>query len=242
MNIMDYGKISATLGAFMLAATAAADPIVIDYLGDGVSDDGGNVGGYSMTDIDQQANTDPGNTTDDVSCINSTGVTGTVSANGSSGNICFQGQGGTLSDIDIIDNPIRNGTAWWQFPTQGNVYVTNKNWIEILLPENTFAVSLWVGASFNGSAWIGAYNTDGDYVQTAPNFSVGPGKTKGYGVYAGDSCSALTKIIVEPKDWGFGNLSISQGSCVSVPEPGPLVLLLLGMLGIAVNRRYSRTA
>ena len=232
-------KIGLIAFALLFAGGALADPIVITPIGG--SDDGGTVGGYSMTDIDDQSDTDPNDSSDDVTCINSSGVGGTVSVDGSSGNICFTGQGSKVSDIDIVEDPVRNGDHWWQYPTQGDVYVTNHNWIEILLPPNTRAVSLWVGASFNGLAWIGAYNNHGDYVQTS-NFSVGSGNTKGYGVYSKDSCSAITKIIVEPADWGFGNLSINQDPCVSVPEPGPLVLLLAGLLGIAVSRRYGRSA
>ena len=52
--------------------------------------------------------------------------------------------------------------------------------------------------------------------------------------------TTITKVIIEPDDWGFGNMSINQGPCQQVPEPGPLVLLLAGLLGIAVSRRYGR--
>ena len=239
MTILEIRKFSAAIVAMLFAAVAVADPIVITLIDGG--DDGGEVGGYSMTDIVDQDDTDPTDTSDDVTCINSPGIEGTASVDGSVGNICFTGQGSKVSDIDVVEDPVRNGDHWWGFPDQGDVFVTNQNWIEILLPPNTRAVSLWVGASFNGLAWIGAYNEHGDYVQTK-NFVVGSGNTKGYGVYSSDSCTALTKIIVEPVDWGFGNLSINQDPCVSVPEPGPLVLLLAGLLGIALSRRLSSNA
>ena len=173
-----------------LPLTAMADPVTIVSIAGG--DDGGFVDVFSMTDWDQLATTDPSNTSDDVTCVSSSGVTGQM---------CFQGKNGAASDIDIIDNP-----SWWQY-THGNVFVTNKSWIEILLPPQTLAVSLWVGASFSGNAWIQSFGSDG-FTTTRVSFGVGVDNTAGYGIYS-DGCSYITKIILEPADWGFGNVSVS---------------------------------
>jgi hypothetical protein len=207
------------------SGAAGATPISITEING--STDGGSVGGFTTVDWETELTTDTALASDDVDCIDSAGVTG---------NICFQGKNGADSDIDIVNDP-----AWWQYTAEhDNVFVTNQSWIELILPDNTLALALWVGASFNGSAWIGAYDSNGNYVQTVPNFSVGPGNTSGYGIST-DGCSYITKVIVEPEDWGFGNLSISQGdvaqSCVSVPEPPTTGLFLLGLFGLALLRR-----
>jgi len=205
--------------AIVLPVSALAVPItIVPIAGD---DDGGWVDTYAMTDVAQFAPTDVGNTADDVDCVPSP----------ISGDICFQGRYGAASDIDIVDNP-----TWWQY-TQGNVYVTNKSWIEIILPEYTQAVSFWVGASFTGRAWVQATN-EGGVSTDRYRFSVGAGNTSGYGAYVSEGCSYLTKIILEPADWGFGNLSINQGQCgAEVPEPAPIALLGIGLLALALARR-----
>lgn len=221
MDLLKIRTHSAIAIALLFAGTAAADPIVITPIGGG--DDGGDVGGYAMTDVTDTTLTRQAD--DKTDCIDSP----------EHGEICFTGQDGSASDLEVQASP-----SWWEY-TPEDVFVTHLNWIEILLPPKTRAVSLWVGASFTGSAWIGAYNEHGQYVQTQ-NFHVSSGNTKGYGVYSADSCTAITKIIVEPTDWGFGNLSINQDPCVPVPEPGPLVLLLAGLLGIAASRKFGSNA
>ena len=221
MDIPEFRKFTAIAAALLIAGAATADPIVITPIAG--SDDGGDVGGYSMTDVtDTSLTRQADNATD---CIDSP----------ISGEICFTGQNGSASDLEVQSSP-----SWWQFNPE-DVFVTNLNWIEILLPANTRAVSLWVGASFQGQAWVQA--SDGSYTTLREHFSVGSGTTSGYGFHTSPgNCTAITKIIIEPQDWGFGNLSINQGSCTQVPEPGPLVLLLAGLLGMGLTRKNGGPA
>jgi hypothetical protein len=84
--------------------------------------------------------------------------------------------------------------------------------IELMMPERTTDFSLWVGASFSGCGWIEATG----------------------------SCSTINKIIVGRPAWGNGNFGINQNpSPTTVPEPGTIGLLGLGLLGLALTRRRS---
>ena len=64
--------------------------------------------------------------------------------------------------------------------------------------------------------------------------------TPGFAVYAdnkGGICSSVSSVVIDPTYWGFGNLSINQSECsASVPEPGILTLLGLGLASLGFAR------
>jgi hypothetical protein len=117
----------------------------------------------------------------------------------------------------------------------GEVYKTTVGWVELILPANTRAFSFNVGASSNGSGWVEAFDDAGASAFRA--FTVGANNTPGFGFAATGSCGSISKVIVEPWEWGVGNFAISQGSCAQVPEPGTLGLLVTGVLGLVALRR-----
>jgi hypothetical protein len=69
-------------------------------------------------------------------------------------------------------------------------------------------------------------------------FTLGANDAPGFGFAATGTCGSISKVIVEPWEWGVGNFAISQGSCATqVPEPGTLGLLVTGILGLVALRR-----
>ena len=216
---MDFNHVVARTRCFValaafLSITAFADPIqVVEIPGD---DDGGNVNGYAMTDFA------PVNGFE-IDCIDSP----------IEGQICLEDQYGealSMFAVDAFDE------GWWEFD-HGNILATGVDWIELILPANTRALSLWVGASFRGNAWIQAFDNLGNDSGIV-NFRVGPdGRngygTSGYGISVADGCNSLSRVIIEPRWWGFGNVSINQDPCVQVSEPSSLALLGMGLLAFA---------
>ena len=214
--MQNLSKLFVALLATTFAFSASATPIEIvplddiDGLADGYSP--ATLGGYEMTLLDA-----PGTGTH--SCTTAP----------SDDDVCFEDYWGNNATLTAAAPP------WWEFPGHGNIFVVNGyNWIDIILPANTRAFSLFVGASMPGYAWIQAHD-DAKNMTGREYFRVDDQNTSGYGVYA-TGCNALTKVTVEPWEWGFGYLSINQGECQSVPEPGTLALLGLGLLGLALTR------
>jgi hypothetical protein len=208
-----HSRMAIAIITIALTVSANADPIEIVGLTGG--DHPTTLGGYDMTLLTPPASGDQ-------SCTEAL----------SSELICFEDEnevGVTLTAGD---------PSWWQY-AHGNIFIVHGyHWIDLVLPSNTRAISLFVGASMNGRAWIQA--TDGTYTTPQEHFPIANGNTRGYGIYA-TGCEALTRVTVEPWEWGFGYLAINQGDCQSVPEPGTLALLGLGLLGMALARRTQRS-
>jgi len=123
----------------------------------------------------------------------------------------------------------------WFPAALGEVYKTSVEWVELILPANTVAFSFNVGASSNGTGWVEGFDAGGSSAYQA--FSLSATNTPGFGFASTDRCGSISKIIVEPWEWGIGNFAISQGSCTTVPEPGTVELLVTGLLGLVGLRR-----
>jgi PEP-CTERM motif len=161
---------------------------------------------------------------------------------------------GDGTPVTYVDSPLGGRVEFWSqnqaspiwmtldlnaawFPaTLGEVYKTGVNWVELILPANTRAFSFSVGASGGGTGWVEAFGDSGRGAYQG--FSVGPSNTPGFGFATTDACGSISKIVVEPWEWGVGNFAISQGSCpTQVPEPGTFALFAVGLVGLAALRR-----
>ena len=184
---------------------------------------GDPMGGYDMTTVPVTASVN-----DMVSIIPLSGSL--------SGQIEFHSQGpGPLLELKVAT------PSWWQHGTDP-VYTTNVYWVEIILPANTQAFSFYVGTKWaNAGGWWQAFDGDGNHTEKL-GFSVSNDNTPGFGVWNTDSYGTISRIIVEPYNWGVGDFSISQGNYTSVPEPGTMSLLGIGLLGMGLIRRVRRTA
>lgn len=209
--------------------SANADPIIVTYNdADGLDP----LGGYHMTQFAEPAIPLEG-------CGNYyDGVYSTASP--ISGEVRFMEQGGTTPLCMSVQDP-----DWWEWD-HGNVFTTDVPWVELLMPTDTRAFSLWVGSNMTGRGWIEGEDGDGNTTRTYfggnTGIDLGWGASPGFGVYTPDSCGVITKIIIEPFEWGTGNFAINQDPCVQVAEPGTLGLLGIGLLAMTFVTRRRRFA
>lgn len=165
--------------------------------------------------------------------------------------------GSLLSFDDKYGNPASmnlstaDSQGWWVNGESSDydIYTTSLHLIEITLPENTFAFSFNVGANFWATAWLTAEETyldgtSGPGINPKEYFGLSPTNTPGFGIYADNSngsCSHISSVTIDPYlVWGFGNFSISQGDCATVPEPSIIALFAAGLFGMALIRRRKQ--
>ncbi len=227
MGIRQIFKRFLVVVALAAPFAANADSIVIEVLDGGDAPD--SIGGFDLTPFDEPAIPAGG-------CgAFGDGVTSTASP--IEGNVSFETQAGAPLCMSVQD------PDWWEWD-HGNVFTTDVTWVELLMPMNTRAFTLWVGANMTGRGWIEGLADDGSTTRTyfggRTGIDFGAGSTPGFGVYTTGSCSMITRIVIEPFEWGTGNFGINQDGCTQVPEPGSLWLFGIGLLGLAVAHRLRR--
>ncbi len=220
-------QLAALTAGLLVTSLGVADPIIVEI-------DGGEgmnpLGGYEMTPFGAP-NADGGCAS---STTNADGLTIDFTTRNNA-----DGTGGSPACMNV-ESP-----NWWEWD-HGNVFTTDVrelNWVELILPADTRALWVYVGAEFtNGRGWIEAFDQNNassgrTHFGHRSDIPFGPGNTPGFGVYSPDTCGSISRVIIEPSDWGFGFLATNNDPCVSVSEPAPLGLLGLGLLGIALARR-----
>lgn len=217
------------LASFGLASQASANLIIKEY-GSGATPD--PIFGYDMTDFVMNDSLSIGDTTSSIT-------------SDENGTLLFKKENGTAADMTYK----KADDVWWWLNAETDYNydiftTTDLHWVEIFLPANTRAFSFTVGAGYDSAGgWLKAKSSDGS-VTDKTSFKVNNEYTPSFGVYADNtdgSCSAITSVIIEPSEWGFGNLSINQDDCTSVPEPAPIALLALGLIGLGFMRRKNNT-
>lgn len=208
------------------------------------------IGGYEMTDFAVT------NSNYDI-VPDTNGGRGTTTSIDSplSGSLQFL-QGGTSEEFYLngsavgLERRLADSEGWWinGEATDYDIFTTDLHLVTILLPENTRAFSFNVGANLadrgRNNAWLIATESN-ELGISKTNFNVNNENTPGFGMYTDNSsgsCSAITSVTIDPLLWGFGNFSINQDDCpTNVPEPAPIALLALGLIGLGAFRKRNNT-
>jgi hypothetical protein len=210
-----------SIGLLVLGLVSATQAATLEQYSSGTATPT-TLGGYSMTDFG----------------VTGIGGTPTSIASPISGTADFVNRNNTP---EPMVRTTANNVGWWNNGEAGDydVFLTGEHLITILLPENTRAFSFTVGAnlgSTGNNAWLTATETNGSGIATKKWFNVSRTNTPSFGIYADNSAgscsSSLTSVTIDPVFWGFGNFSINQDKCVSVPESSSLYLLVFGLIGL----------
>jgi hypothetical protein len=244
-------------GTLVLALALAAPTAFAGVMVTEVTPVATSVGGYDMVGF--EPGTLPGTAT------SATSVNGDV--------VNFTTKNGAAPQPMTVSNNATEFAAgkgtWWsgatepfyKAPLNGSGAV---NWVELVMPENTFAFSLTIDASAGARAWILGVDDTGNAIDTAGNsFTLGPdgnydpknpaftiplnGPARSYGFYTDNSagsCNTLSKVVIDPVYWAMGDFSIhvSDTGCggTEVPEPTPLLLVFGGLALLALRSRQRR--
>ena len=214
-------KLSALLAALFCSTAALGDPITIEVYPDN-GDIPGILGGYA---------TDPYTITDADGTIVSSITT-------DSGNVI------NLSPDVMVITP-----DWVDDPDGDKIFGVSGNMVTLDFASPLAAISFMIHSDYaSGGAWVSA-----DWVDSGGNggtvrnpdsgyFAVNQGQFDGVGVGMwAEPGACITSITIEPYDWGFGSLRTADATpCTSVPEPGTLSLLGIGLLGLGFSLARRR--
>jgi|TARA_R110000851_G_scaffold87200_3_gene190071 hypothetical protein len=155
--------------------------------------------------------------------------------------------------VILMDEELASDNSWFNTaPGQDyEVFITNENIITLIMPENTFAFSLNVGANLRtirDNAWLTVAETSGT-ISEREWFNVSRNNTPGFSFHStsntvGD-CSHISSVTLDPLEWGFGNFAINQGTCepvAQVPEPATFALFGAGLVGLGFGRKKMKNS